>query len=386
MLEASRNKIAVIFIRGFIFSTRIPKFGVSLHRIANIHNYCATAEIMNKKILSILLCTVLASCTAAYGRNNFPGIPYKTAGELAHNVIWAQKLYRQIEFLADSLCAGRASGTVGNTEAASWIARRFSQIGLMKFGDSYSSHFTEPNGCNIIGMLPGSPNIANKPYIIVGAHYDGLGVLRGTLFPGADSNASGVVAMLSIAELFKAMNKYGQTYGKNILFVGFDAKASSMRGSRDLWEKISRGELKDPVNGTIISPDKISMMVNIDQIGGTAGILKSGRGDFIIMLGKENVGRKYSDLLGYCNFEYGSFLELSFDYFGSRDFTRIFLTKVCDQKVFVENNIPAVLFTSGITMNNNKPYDNVQSLDMGIMKRRILLIFHWIDELMRMKK
>ena len=41
-----------------------------------------------------------------------------------------------------------------------------------------------------------------------------------------------------------------------------------------------------------------------------------------------------------------------------------------------------MLFTSGITMNNNKPYDTVGSLDMNVLKRRVWLIFHYIERAM----
>ena len=33
-------------------------------------------------------------------------------------------------------------------------------------------------------------------------------------------------------------------------------------------------------------------------------------------------------------------------------------------------------------MNNNKPYDSVDTIDMSILKRRIWLIFHWLERVM----
>ena len=30
-------------------------------------------------------------------------------------------------------------------------------------------------------------------------------------------------------------------------------------------------------------------------------------------------------------------------------------------------------------MNNNKVHDTVQTLDLGVLKRRIQLIFHWVE-------
>lgn len=332
---------------------------------------------MKKKILLI---SVLASLSAMLFAQSTPYIG-AIGSTQAHNMVWESKLYRQIEFLSDSLCGGRGTGTLGNTEAAFWITRRFREIGLMPCGE-WTQHFYEPFGRNVTGFLPGSSKKHRDTYVIVMAHYDGLGTLDGTLYPGADSNASGVVAMISIAEMFSSMRRLGRAYGSNLIFVALDAKSASMKGSKALWKSIEDGRLTDPVTGAAVSADKITMAVNIDQIGGTMSTLRSGRKDFIIMLGRGAAGEENAGLLSLCNLKYGSGLELAYDYFGSKEFTDIFYRRVSDQRVFLEHKIPAVLFTSGITMNNNKPYDTADSLDMSILKRRIWLMFHWIERIM----
>ena len=333
---------------------------------------------MKKKLLNIVLLALLALPALAQTVPNIGAI----SSTQAHNVVWETKIFRQIEFLSDSLCGGRATGTRGSTEAAAWIMRRFSSIGLMPCGDAWTHHFYEPFGRNVIGFLPGSSKRHRDSYVIVMAHYDGLGTLNGVLYPGADSNASGVVSMISIAEMFSSMRHLGRAYDSNLIFVALDAKSGSMKGSRALWKMISEGLLQDPVSGKAIAPDQIGMVVNIDQIGGTMSTLKSGRKDFIIMLGREAAGQENSGLLSLYNLKYGSGLELSYDYYGSKDFTNVFYRRVSDQKVFLENKIPAVMFTSGITMNNNKPYDNPASIDLNILKRRIWLMFHWIERIL----
>lgn len=332
---------------------------------------------MAKKISSVLLSSILWAAISSLMSAQQPTIGAISSTQ-AHNVIWESKLYKQIEFLSDSICGGRATGTEGSTESAAWIIRRFGKIGLEPAGKNWATHFYEPFGRNIIGFLPGSSKRHRDSYVIVMAHYDGLGILNGVLYPGADSNASGVVAMISVAEMFCSMRTLGRAYDANLVFVALDAKSSSMKGSRELWRSIEEGRLTDPVSGSAITPDKIALAVNIDQIGGTMSTLKSGRKDFIIMLG-ENV-RGAADILSTCNLKYGTGLELGLDYFGSRDFTNIFYRRIGDQKVFVDHKIPSVLFTSGITMNNNKPHDTVDSLDMGVLKNRIWLIFHWIEK------
>lgn len=53
--------------------------------------------------------------------------------------------------------------------------------------------------------------------MIIAAHYDSHGVIDGNLYPGADSNASGVVAMLNLAVMFGKMKELGRDYGKNLI-------------------------------------------------------------------------------------------------------------------------------------------------------------------------
>lgn len=337
-------------------------------------------------VLSVFLLTVPSATCRAQKKNqeNQQEKHYVGAysSSQAHNMVWESKIYRQTAFLADSICSGRATGTAGHSEAAFWMIRQYERLGLLPINGAYTAHFYEPLGRNVIGFLPGSTKKHRDSYVIVMAHYDGLGTLKGTLYPGADSNASGVVAMIGICDMFVSMRHLGRAYDSNVIFVGLDAKSHSMKGARALLKMITDGKLTDPVTNEPVPLSKIKMVVNIDQIGGSMSTLKSGRKDYLIMLGKNAAGEENGSLLSICNHQYGTDLELAYDYYGSDDFTNLFYNKVCEQKVFLEAKVPAVLFTSGITMNNNKPYDNAGSLDMEVMKRRIWLMFHWIEKIL----
>lgn len=316
-------------------------------------------------------------------------VSYAQEGSLAQhtaakNLIWENKLDRQVRFLSDTICQGRGTGSRASKEAAFWIEREFKKTGLLKIDSTYTKHFFAGHGHighNIIGMLPGSLKTPRDRYVIIGAHYDHLGMLDGKIYPGADANASGVTAMLSLAQMFSSMKTLGKGYDSNIIFVAFDAKELSMAGSQALWNMIKDGQLHDPVTGETITPDKIRLMVNIDQVGSTLAPLHRNRPDYLIMLGTHSLKRPDQDLLEYCNRRYGLFMDIALDYYGSKNFTDVFYT-LSDQKVFVQNKIPAVLFTSGITMNTNKTWDTVENLDMEILKKRIYLIYHWVDHML----
>ena len=154
-----------------------------------------------------------------------------------------------------------------------------------------------------------------------------------------------------------------------------------MAGSEALWKLIDYGMLKDPVSGTVVTKDKIELMVNIDQIGSTLSPVHRDRSDYLIMLGNDSLPKDKRMNLEVSNYMHDINLDLCLSYYGSDTFTRVFY-RLSDQKVFVDNGIPAVLFTSGITMNTNKTRDTAASLDMNVLKKRVTLIYHWLESML----
>ena len=329
-------------------------------------------------IMAIVLSCIHAPEVAAQNAMSKEHLPAK-------RVVTESKLKMQLAFLCDSLCNGRGFTTRGGAEAGFWINREFERIGLMKIGGSYGRAVYDGVGRighNIVGMLPGSKHFSRDRYVIVGAHYDHLGELGQKMYPGADANASGTVAMINLAEMLKALRDYGKSHNYNILFVAFDGKEQDMAGSKAFWRMIENGDMKDPQTGKTITKEKISLMVNIDQIGSSLSPLRSGRKDYIIMLGTESLKPIKQDMLTICNRMYAIDLDIDLTYYGSPDFTRIFY-RISDQRVFIDNGIPAVMFTSGITMNTNKTWDTPESLDIEVFKKRIFLMYHWIEKMIQ---
>lgn len=332
---------------------------------------------MSKKYVWMTISCFL--CLSAYAQSG-----WDKERDAAKAGISESRIGISISFLADTLCGGRATGTRGSTEAAFWIERQFSQAGLIPLGKGYAKSFRTQSGAkahNIIGLLPGSLSVPRDRYIIVGAHYDHLGELGGSIYPGADANASGTVAMTSLAGMFAKMRQMGKVYDSSIIFVAFDAKEHDLAGSEELWNALSNGTLSDPVSGKPITRGKITLMVNIDQIGSTLAPLSKSRSDYLIMLGTPSLKQSRRKVLEQANAANGINLDIALDYYGSSNFTRVFY-RLSDQRIFVDNKVPAVLFTSGITMNTNKTRDTAASLDMQVLRKRIDLMFHWIEEML----
>ena len=284
-------------------------------------------------------------------------------------------LRTRVAFLSDSLCAGRAPGTAGSVHAQAAIARQFAASGLRPCRDGWFRGFRTLAGApahNVVGFLPGS----GSGYVVVAAHFDHIGTLSGSLYPGADSNASGVASLLTLARMFQKMKELGKTYSRSVIFVALDGKEQGLGGANHLWKEIADGRLIDPVRGIPVRPEDIDRMVNIDQVGGTEAPIHRNRKDYLIMLCEPENGRKDALLIANQSPEVN--LDLGFDYYGSKDFTRVFYRTISDQKPFLDNGIPSVMFTSGITLRNNKTDDNADSLDYSVLRRRVLAIFYYL--------
>lgn len=385
---------------------------------AKINIYRALKTHFYKFFIFILLLADAAALSAQ--QNSVRMVP---SGRNAEKYISSESLRREVEFLSAPSFGGRASGTRGATEAAFWISRHYASIGLMPFDGSWSRSFRLPAeggtggmhgtdgtdemhgthgtdgtggtgggsalknddegrggavGRNIIGFLPGKNTSGKDKYVIIAAHYDSHGVIDGNLYPGADSNASGVVAMLNLAVMFGKMKELGRDYGKNLIFVATDAKERNSAGAEALMAEIRSGSLRNPSSGEAITMDKIYATVVLDIIGSTLEPIHKGRNDFLIMLS----GGQFTFDLTRANEGPGLGLDIATNYYGSQSFTEMFHRRFGDQKVFTQNGLTCAVFTSGITMLTNKTTDTAGTLDYEILRKRIFLIFHWLEKIL----
>lgn len=83
---------------------------------------------------------------------------------------------------------------------------------------------------NVLGMIPGE---RSDEYVIVGAHFDHLGIDPtlddDQIYNGADDNASGVSAVVQIARAFAAS---GQKPLRNVIFAFWDGEEKGLLGSK----------------------------------------------------------------------------------------------------------------------------------------------------------
>ena len=104
---------------------------------------------------------------------------------------------------------------------------------------------------NVAAILPGK----SKPgeYVIFSAHYDHIGIIdadgQDSIANGADDDASGTTAIISLAKYYKEQNNNDRT----LIFVAFTAEEIGMFGSKYFSNNINA--------------DSVIAMINIEMIG-----------------------------------------------------------------------------------------------------------------------
>jgi len=159
-----------------------------------------------------------------------------------------------VRVLADPALRGRGDGTPDEAAAADKVAAWFREAGVEPAGDSgWLQPFTfgaDRKSQNVIGIVRGTD--ARAGHIIVGAHYDHLGVVGGEIHPGADDNASGTAALVAIGA---ALSRDGQRPARTVILVAFGAEEDGLYGSQHYAANPRR-----PL-------DECLLMVNLDMVG-----------------------------------------------------------------------------------------------------------------------
>ncbi|MDQ7780145.1 MAG: M20/M25/M40 family metallo-hydrolase [Planctomycetota bacterium] len=171
--------------------------------------------------------------------------PVPAAADAITKEITIADLRRHIEYLASDALAGREAGTSGDETAAAYVAAEFDRSGLRGTGKD-NTHFqrfklkgTVGGSSNVIGLVRGTDPELRGQVVVVGAHLDhvgrgksGGGRLGGRqvddIYNGANDNASGVAALLEIAQAIAA---FPSPPARTILFIAFGAEEKGLIGS-----------------------------------------------------------------------------------------------------------------------------------------------------------
>jgi hypothetical protein len=187
---------------------------------------------------------------------------------------------------------------------------------------------------NVLMFLPGEDSILRKEYIIIGAHFDHLGMGgRGSssrapdttgVHHGADDNASGVSEMVELAEKF-AMTK--GSHKRSIIFAAFSGEEMGLLGS------------KYYVENPVIDLKRVNAMINLDMLGRLQETNSLQAGGVGTASGLKELVRSYCDT---------SVIKLTFSEEGYGP---------SDHSSFYGKNIPVLFFTTGAHLDYHTPSD-----------------------------
>lgn len=146
-----------------------------------------------------------------------------------------------LKFLASDDLKGREPGTPEMEMAARYLEDVLQKNGIKPYFSTYRdtlSNMTVP-AYNIVGVLEGTDPKLKKEFVVIGAHYDHIGLAKETvngdnIYNGADDNATGTT---TVAEL---VNYYGKVKSnkRSILFCFFSGEEKGLLGSKHLAAKL----------------------------------------------------------------------------------------------------------------------------------------------------
>ncbi len=240
---------------------------------------------------------------------------------------------RDVEVLASDSLEGRKFNTAGSLKAQNYILNAWEEAGIETVRQDF--YFMDNAAANIVGLIPSS--VPSNEYIVVGAHYDHLGIVKKRnqklLHPWADDNASGTAVLLSLAREF---SKNKPSLKRNIVLVAFDAEEVGLYGSKHFASN-------PPYMQNLNQP---KLMINLDMVGW----LWDGE------LTVEGVGmlENWDSIFAKTN---KNGIKLAINRFDKHVLTD------SDFSSFAKEGVPALSITTGTKSPYHKPEDTAEKLD-----------------------
>lgn len=191
---------------------------------------------------------------------------------------------------------------------------------------------------NVIGILPGSDPEMREEAIIVGAHYDHIGLgeesslapsLAGHIHHGADDNASGTSALL---ELARVLGGRATAPRRTIVFIAFAGEEAGLLGSNHY------------TNHPVIPLERTLAMLNMDMVGRVR--------DKRLFVGGTGTSPDFRALVDEVNREVGFELSYSPSGYGSSD-----------HMSFTVREVPVLFFFSGLHGDYHRPSDTWEKIN-----------------------
>ena len=267
----------------------------------------------------------------------------------------AERLLADVRYLADDRLEGRLTGSPGADSAAAYIARRFAEAGLSPGADGWFQDFTVSadapaarhapvggaRGRNVIGLLRGADPKLRNEFVVIGAHYDHLGLggafaldpdSTGAVHNGADDNASGTAALIEIAHRLSR-----RPPARSVAVVAFGGEELGLLGSAHYVREAA-------------SASRTALMLNLDMVGRL-------RNNKLVVYGTGSA-TELQPMLDSLNRSAGFELALRPDGYGPSD-----------QSSFYAAGIPVLHFFTNVHEDYHRSTDDWQKIDAAGLER-----------------
>jgi len=312
--------------------------------------------------VSIVSLFVLTQCKSTTSKiNKEDPKPYQAT-------ISEKDLKEKLTIFASNEFEGRGTGEPGQKKAANYIVNFYKSIGIAHPktmsnyfqnvpGEYYSRAKPLNASNNILGFIEGT----EKPeeILIVSAHYDHEGIKNGIIYPGADDNGSGSIAVLEIAKAFAKAKKDGNGPKRSILFLHVTAEEIGLHGSRYYAENPVY-----PIEKTIAN-------INIDMIG-RRGKGKEKDGNYVYLIGADRISQDLHDIADAATKKHSP-IQVDFTFNDPKDPNKFYFRS--DHYNFAKKGIPSMFYFSGVHDDYHTTNDTADRIDYPLYLARTKAIF-----------
>ena len=221
---------------------------------------------------------------------------------------------------------------------------------------------------NVVGLMRGAE--APDEWIILCAHYDHDGADGNLVWPGADDDGSGTVALIEIAEALGRAAEAGRRPRRSILLAGWNSEERGLLGA---W-----AYTLNPLNPL----EQTVAVLNMDMIGRNEEVRRGGGRRFrglepqtaesnansVNIMGY-SYSRTMTEMVRSANRE--SELELKMRY----DNNPSNLLRRSDQWPFLQTGVPALFFHTGLHPDYHTTGDRPEKIEYGKMERIVRLVY-----------
>ncbi len=118
---------------------------------------------------------------------------------------------------------------------------------------------------NVVGLIEGADPDLRDEWIVIGAHYDHDGARGSVIYNGADDDASGVAALIEIAEAYRAAAREGDRPRRSILLAAWNSEEQGLLGA---WAYTEAPLHPLAQTVAVVNMDMIGRDEEVPEIGG----------------------------------------------------------------------------------------------------------------------